>query len=68
MPHEDDLASASFMNENPGTGRHPPEDAGEPQGSHRAPVFVRQHQAGAGFESRLKHVDDDDEDRESVAA
>ena len=45
-----------------------PEDAGEPQGSHRAPVFVRQHQAGAGFESRLGHNNDDNDDRESVAA
>ena len=67
VPHEDDLASASFMDENPETVRHPPEDAREPQGSQRASVFVRQHQAGAGFESQLEHDDDDDDDKESVA-
>ena len=41
--------------------RHPPGDAGEPQGRRSAPAFVRHHQAGAGFDSQP----DDDDDRES---
>ena len=66
VPHEDELDSARVMDENPETVWHPPEDAGEPQGSQRAPVFVRQNQSGAGFESQYED-DDDDNDRESVA-
>ena len=62
VPHEDELASASIMDETLETVRHPPGDTGEPQGSQRAPVFARQHQAGAGFDSQV-----DDDDRESVA-
>ena len=65
VPREDELASASIMDETPETVRHPPGDTGEPQGSQRAPVFARQHQAGAGFDSQVE--DDDDDDRESVA-
>ena len=65
VPHEDELASASIMDETPETVRHPPGDTGEPQGSQRAPVFARQHQAGAGFDSQVE--DDDDDDMESVA-
>ena len=65
MPHEDELASASIMDETPETVRHPPGDTGEPQGSQRAPVFSRQHQAGVGFDSQVE--DDDGDDRESVA-
>ena len=53
------LASASGdMDETPETVRHPPGDAGEPQGSQRAPEFTRQRQSSAGFESQ--HEDDDD--------
>ena len=65
VPHEDELASASIMDETPETVWHPPGDTGEPQGSQRAPVFARQHQADAGFDSQVE--DDDDDDRESVA-
>ena len=32
VPHEDDLAYASHIDENPATVRHPPGDAGKPQG------------------------------------
>ena len=32
VPHEDDLAYASHIDETPATVRHPPGDAGEPQG------------------------------------
>ena len=32
VPHEDDLAYASHIDETPETVRHPPGDAGEPQG------------------------------------
>ena len=32
VPHEDDLAYASHIDETPATVRHPPRDAGEPQG------------------------------------
>ena len=48
VPHKDDLASASHIDETPETVRHPPGDAGEPRGSQRAPGFARQRQAGAG--------------------
>ena len=65
VPHEDDLASASNIDETPETVRHPPGDTEEPQGSQRAPGFARQHQAGAGFDSQVE--DDEDDDRESVA-
>ena len=64
MPHEDDLASARLIDETPETPRHPPGDAGEPQGTQRTSAFSRQCQAGAGFASQ---ADDDDEDRESIA-
>ena len=66
VPHENDLASASIIDETPETVRHPPGDTGEPQGSQRAPVFARRRQAGAGFDSQVED-DDDDDDRESVA-
>ena len=61
VPHEDNLASARLIDETP---RHPPGDAGEPQGTQQALAFTRQRQAGAGFNSQ---ADDDDEDRESIA-
>ena len=32
VPHEDDLAYASHIDETPATFRYPPGDAGEPQG------------------------------------
>ena len=32
VPHEDDLAYASLIDETPAAVRHPPGDAGEPQG------------------------------------
>ena len=51
VPHEDDLASASHIDETLETVwllRHPPGDTGKPQGSQRAPGFARQRQAGAG--------------------
>ena len=32
VPHEDDLAYAGHIGETPATVRHPPGDAGEPQG------------------------------------
>ena len=32
VPHEDDLAYASHIDETPATVWHPPGDAGEPQG------------------------------------
>ena len=47
------------------TLRHPPGDAGEPQGRRRAPTFVSYHQAGPGFDCHPD--DDDDDDRESNA-
>ena len=65
VPHEDDLASARVIDETPETVRHPPGDAGEPQGSQRLSAFVRQRQAGAGFDSQAD--DDDDDDRASIA-
>ena len=64
MPHEDELASARVIDETPETPRHPPGNAGEPQGRRSAPAFVRHHQAGAGFDSQ---PEDDDDDRESNA-
>ena len=33
VPHKDDLACASHVDETPETVRHPPGDTGEPQGS-----------------------------------
>ena len=33
VPHEDDLACTSHIDENPETVRHAPGDTGEPQGS-----------------------------------
>ena len=63
--HEENLASNSFIDETPETPRHPPGDAGEPQGRRSAPAFVRHHQARAGFESQPD--DDDDDDRDSMA-
>ena len=60
---EDDLASSRLIDETPETPRHPPGDAGEPQGTQRALAFTRQRQAGTGFDSQA----DDDEDRESIA-
>ena len=62
VPHEDDLASARVIDETPETVRHPPGDAGEPQGSQRPSAFIKQRQAGAGFDSQA-----DDDDRESIA-
>ena len=61
VSHEDDLASARLIDETP---RHPPGDAEEPQASQRASAFVRQRQAGAGFDSQAD--DDDADDRESI--
>ena len=61
-PHEVNIASDSIIDETPETPRHPPGDAGEPQGRCSAPAFVRHHQARAGFDSQ---PDDDDDDRES---
>ena len=52
VPHEDDLASASHMDETPETVRHPPGDIEEPQGSQRAPSFARQRQVCAGSRAR----------------
>ena len=62
---EVNLTSDSCIDETPETPRHPPGDAGEPQGRRSAPAFVRHHQAGAGFDSQPD--DDDDDDRDSVA-
>ena len=69
MPYEDDLDSARVIDETPDTVRHPPGDAGEPQGSQRPSAFNRQCQAGAGFDSQANDDDDDDDDddRESIA-
>ena len=66
VPHKDDLASARLIDETPETPRHPPGDAGEPQGTQRASAFTRQRQAGAGFDSQADD-DEDDEDRGSIA-
>ena len=65
VPHEDDLASARVIDETPETVRHPPGDAAEPQGGQRPSAFIKQRQAGAGFDSQTD--DDDDDDRESIA-
>ena len=64
VPHEDDLDSARVIDETPETVRHPPGDAGAPQGSQRPSAFNRQRQVGAGFDSQ---ADDDNDDRESIA-
>ena len=45
VPHEDEIVSARVIDETP---RHPPGDAGEPQGRRSALAFVKHHQAGAG--------------------
>ena len=37
VPQEVNIASGSFIDETPETPRHPPGDAGEPQGRHSAP-------------------------------
>ena len=58
--------SDSVIDETPETPRDPPGDTGEPQGKRSAPVFVRHHQAGAGFDSQPDE-DDDDDDRDSGA-
>ena len=65
VPHEDDLDSARVIDETSETVRHPPGDAGEPQGSQRPSAFIRQRQTGAGFDSQAD--DDDDDDRETIA-
>ena len=54
VPHEDEIASARVIDETPETPRHPPGDAGEPQGRRSAPAFVKHHQAGAGLTSNRK--------------
>ena len=64
VPQEDISRSDSVIDKTPETPRDPPGDAGEPQGKRSAPVFVRHHQAGAGFDSQ---PDDDDDDRDSGA-
>ena len=66
VPQEDISHSDSVIDETPETPRDPPGDAGEPQGKRSAPVFVRHHQAGAGFDSQPDD-DDDDDDRDSGA-
>ena len=63
VPHEDEIASARVIDETPETPRHPPGDAGEPQGRRSTPAFVKHHQAGAGFDSQPE----DDDGRESNA-
>ena len=66
VPQEDFSDSDRIIDETPETPRHPPGDAGEPQGKRRAPAFVRHHQTGAGFDSQPDEEDDDD-DRYSEA-
>ena len=63
VPQEDIIFCDDVIDETPETPRHPPGDAGEPQGRRSAPAFVRHNQAGAGFESQP----DDDDDRDSGA-
>ena len=46
VPHEDDLACASHIDETPETVRHPPGDTGEPR------VVARQRQAAGVSQSR----------------
>ena len=58
--------SDRIIDENRETLRHPPGDAGEPQGKRRAPAFVRHHQTGAGFDSQPDE-DNDDDHRDSEA-
>ena len=65
VPQEDIISCDNVIDETPETPRHPPGDAGEPQGRRSAPAFVRHTQAGAGFESQPD--DDDDDDRDSGA-
>ena len=64
VPQEDIISCDNVIDKTPETPRHPPGDAGEPQGRHSAPAFVRHNQARAGFESQ---PDDDDDDRDSRA-
>ena len=52
VPRENFSDSDRIIDETPETPRHPPGDAGEPQGKRRAPAFVRHHQTGAGFDSQ----------------
>ena len=66
VPQEDISDSDRIIDETPETPRHPPGDTGEPQGKRSAPVFVRHHQAGAGFDSQPDE-DNDDDDRDSGA-
>ena len=66
VPQEDISHSDSVIDETPETPRDPPGDTKEPQGKRSAPVFVRHHQAGAGFDSQPDE-DDDDDDRDSGA-
>ena len=56
VPHEDISVCDRIMNETPETPRHPPGDAGEPQGKRSAPAFVRHHQTGAGFDSQPDRI------------
>ena len=56
VPHEDISVCDRIMDETPETPRHPPGDAGEPQGKRRAPAFVRHHQTGAGFDSQPDRI------------
>ena len=62
VPQEDIISCEDAIDETPETPRHPPGDAGEPQGRRSAPAFVRNNQAGAGFDSQP-----DDDDRDSGA-
>ena len=66
VPQEGFSDSDRIIDKTPEIPRHPPGDAGEPQGKRRAPAFVRHHQTGAGFDSQ-PDVDDDDDDRDSDA-
>ena len=64
VPQEDFSDSDRIIDETPEAPRHPPGDAGEPQGKHRAPAFVRHHQTGAGFDSQPDEDNDDDDSLE----
>ena len=66
VPQEDFSNSDRIIDETPETPRHPPGDAGGPQGKRRAPAFVRHHQTGAEFDSQPDE-DNDDDDRDSEA-
>ena len=56
VPQEDFSDSDRIIDETPETPRHPPGDAGEPQGKRRAPAFVRHHLTGAGFDSQPDRI------------